>query len=257
MISVVYFHRADMSLHGNWHVAADSDEHYIADLTWGTGPSENLLFASTASSDENDHRGHHKAFDFAKMQPCLTFDLKVVGEKLTTDTKGERLAIVAREPDCHLLHQYDVRRRRQRPTSSIRIDASGMLGDAGKPTETNRIVYSPDGLHLALAFANNTAHVYDSRYLRSEPLHFLEHEGEEKENTYGIVEAQWTEEVGLVTGGADGCVRLWDVRRSSEDLRNGRVIAQRDNDIGHFSLGDTAKGEHTLVRGMLWACYYV
>ena len=44
-----------------------------------------------------------------------------------------------------------------------------------------------------------------------------------------------------------GCVRLWDVRQAADSPANGRVIAETDFDIAHFSIGDKSKGEAPLV----------
>lgn len=70
---------------------------------------------------------------------------------------------------------------------------------------------------------------------------------------YGVVEAFWMQcasrGLGLITGGADGCVRLWDVKRSSDDPYNGTVLAQCKTDIGHFTIGDVHRQERALVVG--------
>lgn len=54
-----------------------------------------------------------------------------------------------------------------------------------------------------------------------------------------------------------GCVRFWDpmkaapdptrVIRDTSDPQNGRIVAEVNSDIGHFSLGDRMEGEHRLV----------
>lgn len=46
---------------------------------------------------------------------------------------------------------------------------------------------------------------------------------------------------------AKGCVRFWDVRRSSDDISNGEVLARPNSDIGHFSVGEPYNGEKPLV----------
>lgn len=42
-------------------------------------------------------------------------------------------------------------------------------------------------------------------------------------------------------------MRVWDVNEAGENWGNGRIIAQADLDVGHFSLGDESKGEVPLV----------
>jgi hypothetical protein len=44
-----------------------------------------------------------------------------------------------------------------------------------------------------------------------------------------------------------GCIRLWDVRKSADSLENGTVLAETAYDIGHFSLGDPCNDEKLLV----------
>jgi len=80
-------------------------------------------------------------------------------------------------------------------------------------------------------------------------------------SSYGIVDAKWVEtetdrdrNLQLITGGLDGCIRIWDVMRSTDDPSNGRVIARMDSDIGCFSVGDKTNGEKTLVVGDCGNC---
>jgi len=59
----------------------------------------------------------------------------------------------------------------------------------------------------------------------------------------------------FVLGRKKGCVRFWDVRRSSDDISNGEVLARPDSDIGHFSVGDPYNGEKPLVMWVYPSSY--
>jgi len=119
--------------------------------------------------------------------------------------------------------------------------------------------FSPDGLLLAVARSDDELHVYDSRFLGrgGDPMRRFLHWGEDGfvgGDRWGIVDAVWVDGwcgrgLGIVTGGSDGCVRFWDVRRSGDDILNGEVLARSDSDIGHFSVGDPYAGEKPLVIG--------
>lgn len=37
------------------------------------------------------------------------------------------------------------------------------------------------------------------------------------------------------------------VTRDASDPQNGRIVAEVNSDVGHFSLGDRMEGEHRLV----------
>lgn len=116
--------------------------------------------------------------------------------------------------------------------------------------------FSPDGIYLAAGRSDNRTDVYDARNIGGGVLHVFEHTGPSRvspgSESYGVVEAVWVEasrKLGLVTGGNDGCVRLWDVCKASNNPVNGTVIAETAFDVGYFSLGDPYKREKPLVVG--------
>jgi WD40 repeat protein len=170
----------------------------------------------------------------------------------------------------HFMRMYDVRRKNSRAVWSSKLEPFT------KPTdgEVNRAKFSPDMIYLAVARNDDVTHVYDSRMVSKGPMHAFEHVGAGRNipgnESYGIVEAHWVESsarsLGLVTGGTDGelrivtagpndtlttitsgCIRFWDTRKASDDPMNGTVIAETDFDVGYFSLGDSYKGEMSLV----------
>jgi len=100
--------------------------------------------------------------------------------------------------------------------------------------------------------------VYDSRYLECGAMYKFKHQdpnhGTPGTESYGVVEARWVTSfdgrgLGLISGGNDGCIRLWDISQASDNPTNGRVVAETDFDIAHFSVGDISKGEAPLVVG--------
>ena len=54
-----------------------------------------------------------------------------------------------------------------------------------------------------------------------------------------------------------GCVRLWDVRRASDDPLNGRILAQGVDDVATFALGDIYKGEIPIILCVQCAVLFV
>ena len=44
-----------------------------------------------------------------------------------------------------------------------------------------------------------------------------------------------------------GCVRLWDTKLAASDPVNGRILAQSDDDVATFSLGDIFEGEVPII----------
>lgn len=134
------------------------------------------------------------------------------------------------------------------------------MRDPGFEGEASCSAFSPDGVFLALARSDNETHVYDVRYLARGrgrgPLFMYRHTGECRAASasvrYGVVKAQWlrsarSRRMALVTGGDDGCVRVWDPQVAVDDATNGAVVAEVHSDIGHFSIGDPFAGEHRLV----------
>lgn len=159
---------------------------------------------------------------------------------------GERLALVTKDSTEVHMRIYDIKQKNgRRPIYSTVL--RNFYG------EISRAVFEPGGIYLALARNDNTTHVYDSRYLDRVLLEFAHEEGDTPlKEKFGVVEAHWatsfdTKRIGLLTGGNDGCVRLWDHRKSADDPSNGRVLVQMPADIAHFQIGDPCRGEAALV----------
>ncbi|KAI9062963.1 hypothetical protein FKP32DRAFT_1612178 [Trametes sanguinea] len=228
--------------------------HVTAEMAWGFDASRNLLFASSAC--QADTSGHHKVFDVVRNRVVVEFDAgKEACSSLALDPLGERLFIATECPDSSFtLRQFDARTRDRKPAQKVALEPFAPGTDRAS-MEINALALSSDGLYLAAGRTDNWADVYDARMLARGPLHSFAHEDAVSgaRDNYGVVKAQWVDGrphgVGLVTGGSDGCVRLWDVRRAADDPLNGTVLARGDYDVATFNLGDMYNGENPIIVG--------
>ncbi|KAL1734035.1 hypothetical protein EV714DRAFT_203322 [Schizophyllum commune] len=270
-----------------YQVAEPGSDHAVSAIVWGKGPSRDYIFASTEPASTSDDEepppiGFHKGFNVRtgnrfELIPAGTHDsgagdalavndegklLLVLHLPALTALVGDRLAIAARCPTGHILQILDIRNPEKGRRSVERIalpsfDFSAVDWRIGLENDVNDMSYAPGASHLlALARSDNVALIYDLRNTRW-PLHTLRHVGDRaphvKRGFHGVTQLQWVshKRLGLVTAGADGCVRLWDPSISSEDdpQKNCTIIAEVDADISAFSLGERGTKEHTLMVG--------
>lgn len=242
-------------------------QHSVGAIVWGKDASADTLFASSESQSITDYSGYHVAFDPDQGRRTYEFSAKESGDAMALDPDGARLALCTASHDgAHFLRLYDIRRKDgQRPLQKISLDTFFAGSSSGFPQlesrdgEVRAVSFSPDGLLLAVSRSDDELHIYDSRFMgRSrEPMRRFLHWGDDcclGGDRWGIVDAVWVDGwcgkgLGVITGGSDGCVRFWDVRRSADDISNGEVLARPDSDIGHFSVGDPYSGEKPLVIG--------
>ncbi|KIJ65665.1 hypothetical protein HYDPIDRAFT_88648 [Hydnomerulius pinastri MD-312] len=164
--------------------------------------------------------------------------------------------------NSHPMRLYDVRRKTKVAYETEELEkfcTRQSFSSSQEPRESqevNSASFSSEGRLLSVARSDNRLHVYDVRALSKGPLCRFEHHGSDVVGGggYGIVEAKWVEgrdrrRVGLVSGGNDGYVRLWEPALSYKDELQGAILGRTDFDVGYFSIGDGWKGEKPLVIG--------
>ncbi|KAJ3800801.1 WD40-repeat-containing domain protein [Lentinula aff. detonsa] len=244
-------------------IPQEGNIHRSGPMKWGCGPTGSLLFASSESCGDNSGVGYHKAFDVRRRTEYFKFDLSEDGDALAVDAFGEKAAFITvkRNDDDMIededrtnaqrtLRIYDVRRmdgRRQAEVAhQVKLESS----------EVNCASFSPDGIYLAVGKLDGRTLVYDSRFM-DELLYDFEHHGPSLvspgNDSYGITHLEWRvlhqDRLALVTGGPDGCVRLWQPHWAPRITEQGRIVAQVNADVGYFTIGDRFQGEHELVVG--------
>ncbi|KAI0093147.1 WD40-repeat-containing domain protein [Irpex rosettiformis] len=251
-------------------VCRTEDSQPVQALIWGRERTGNMVFASTASEVWNDHSGYHKVFDAESGAPLRAFNNQNAGECLDVNPRGNELALVTCGTEqLFELSMYDIRSREL--SRSIQLDRLPHWYEENDenrtdssvnklPSTINQVSYSSDGVYIALARSDNAVHVYDSRFLNRRLYNFRHNWGSEgtlDDLKYGVYQIQWvdcpnTGKLSLISGGADGCVRLWDLTAGRSRLwytEDGAVLAQSESYAGWFSLGDPAKGEKPLILG--------
>lgn len=93
--------------------------------------------------------------------------------------------------------------------------------------DVNLVDFSPCETYVISCSHRNEVAVFDRRFYRQEPLHRFQHlHKDDDEANAGITTALWwptgllgTSQCMLVSGGGDGAVRIWDIRRATEDAQ--------------------------------------
>ncbi|KAF9240722.1 WD40-repeat-containing domain protein [Melanogaster broomeanus] len=245
-----------------FHVAPKGTHHATGNTVWGDGPSKHFLFTSSEPPHDGDiGKGYHRAFDVRKGVQIIEFDSTEAGDAAAVSPDGTTLVLFTTGVgDSHSIRLYDVRRRMKYAYETgalekFRIRPSfGSNSELREAQEVNRVSFSSDGRLLAVPRSDNMLHIYDVRALSRGPLcRFVHHDSDTVGCVgYGVVEAKWIEgrtRIGIVSGGDDGCVRLWEPALGSQDEVQGAVIGRTDFDVGHFSVGDHQRGEKPLVIG--------
>ncbi|KAI0079607.1 hypothetical protein K474DRAFT_600032 [Panus rudis PR-1116 ss-1] len=241
---------------GKTTIASSSVHHQVADLCWGADFTSHLFCATsiTTGDEEADSRGFHQIFDITKMQGLCRPDAKDAGHVCATSNDGRSLFLATRGSIFqNTLWQYDLARKDSHSISHIQL-LPCFNRNQGKVTY---ISHSPDNIYLAVSGSCNQIHIYDSRFLGKGPLFQYAHTSSiayTSSGSYGVVKADWSSgHAGgqyLISGGADGCIRVWDTNRAHE-RDNGWVWFNMNYDIGHFSLGNVDNGEKALIVGSL------
>jgi WD40 repeat protein len=194
-------------------------------MTWGSGPTSHLLFASSEPNGKG-RLGFHRAFNVDAQTLVHEFDLRDPGDAIALDNEGRALLIkrlseltpvtglrlaVITNGDEHLIRVFDARGSSKDAMQCTHLETS--LWPPSFNWDVNSASYSPDGLYLVVARSDNISHVYDSRVLEKGPMHTFEHRGSRRDGPgsgpFGVTDARWVEtptrrKLGLVTGGIDG-----------------------------------------------------
>ncbi|KAJ7030655.1 WD40-repeat-containing domain protein [Mycena alexandri] len=238
----------------------DRDAHVTGSIAWGLNHTSSLIFALSEPVVKNDNRGRHQAFDTLALTQAFTFHTSEAGDAgdaLCVDPTGNTAALVTNGGLDSFLRIYDVGKKDGSATQTCRLETFSTPDH-----EVNCMAFSPDSIYVAIGRDDNRTHVYDSRMLGRGILFDFRHSelqlSSNGQSFFGVVGVKWVESrtrrLGLVTGGNDGCVRLWDPLGGDQE---GIILAQADSDIAYFSLGDRFNGEHELVLGDSGGTVYV
>ncbi|KAH0836678.1 WD40-repeat-containing domain protein [Lanmaoa asiatica] len=243
------------------YVAPRGSGHAAGSTLWGKGPSKHLLFSSSEPTAKNDDSGFHHAFDTHRGVQAVQFDATESGDATALSPDGTTLVLFTCGADStHPVRLYDVRRKSKEAYETEELEKFQVRPHIGSnqelvgSEEVNEASFSPDGRLLAVARNDNALHVYDVRALSRGPLCRFQHHDSDTVGGggFGVVAANWIhsrDRIGIVSGGNDGCVRLWEPALGSTDEVQGAVIGRTDFDVAHFSVGDCQSGELPLVIG--------
>ncbi|KAG1774960.1 hypothetical protein EV702DRAFT_973928, partial [Suillus placidus] len=165
------------------------------------------------------------------------------------------------ENNQHPIRLYDVAHKSGHSVTKTTLDPS-----ASQVTtfEATIAAFSSEGRLLAVACSDNAMHMYNIRALTKGPLARFKHGELDAIGSpgYGAVHACWVEgrdqwRVGIISGGNDGCVRVYDPLIASLDKSQGKVLARTEFDITYFAMGDMWAGEKPLILGHCGGGLYV
>ncbi|KAK2463584.1 hypothetical protein APHAL10511_004335 [Amanita phalloides] len=241
----------------SYNVAAIGAQHRVGSIIWGFGPTAHLICASSEPIDDDCSDGYHKLFDVKegiKEGKSYDLDAKEAGDTLALMPDGSTLVHTSLGPNrAGIIRLYDIGRKLVSAVETVRMEPFRQRING----EVNSISISPDGIYVAIARGDNRVHVYDSRFFKRGTLFEYEHQGPSLVNpghhSFGAVGVQWAEtehsRLSLVSGGSDGCVRLWNPLEAVSSPKNGIILAQAHSDVGNFSLGDRTQNEQQLIVG--------
>ncbi|KAJ6619960.1 WD40-repeat-containing domain protein [Mycena sp. CBHHK59/15] len=233
----------------------EQESHVTGSIVWGCESTSHIIFASSEPKGVNN--GFHMAFDTDVEKLAYQFDADEAGDALAVNPTGGIVALATNDGTDSFLRLYDVKRQNSAAIQTRRLETF-----ASTDREVNHMAFSSDSIYLAVGRDDNCAHVYDVRMLEKGVLLDFKHSEMlyrvPEQNLFGVVRVQWVEtpnqRLGLVTGGNDGCVRLWNPLCARGE---GIVVAQANSDVAYFTVGDPYNGDHGLVVGDSDGAVYV
>ncbi|KLO15725.1 WD40 repeat-like protein [Schizopora paradoxa] len=238
----------------------------------GTRNSDSRIFASSEAPEDSGAKCQHGCYD-ANTRGCLyKFSNEDSGDTMALNSQGETLALVT-SGTHKTLGLYDVAKGERTTTKTANIPSKDSRPNA--LWEVNAARFSPDNVLLALGLSDDRVLIYDTRFISTNRgpcmTYDLERGLRDGEEHYGVTALEWVpgyygnRGLGLLTGGSDGCVRLWDVGQGHnpedigwiEDIWSPEnVIALCDHGIASASLGRNRE-EYRLVVGDVGGEVYV
>lgn len=246
-------------------VAPPDARHAAGTVLWGRGPTERFMYTSSEAHDsdgEGKDEGFHRAHDISRGRVLFPFSANESGDAGAISPDGSiYVLITCGENNRHPIRLYDIARKSGYAVAETTLEPSV---SRVATFEATIATFSSEGRLLAVARSDNAVHMYDIRALTKGPLATFKHEELDAVGSagYGAVHARWVEgrdrrRVGIVSGGNDGCVRVWDPLIASSDESQGKVLARTEFDVAYFSMGDIWTGEKPLVLGHCGGGLYV
>ncbi|KAF8527863.1 hypothetical protein BU17DRAFT_81108 [Hysterangium stoloniferum] len=269
---------SDFTVQGLWNPKGNSrrtndsledDIQQVGATVWGHRTTSNEVFV--CSERLSCEALYHGAFDFVAGKHIYHFDDHRNGEELALDPEGTsfanllfaavygiiggKIALFTSHEDRLFFRTYDVRHKLEKHCAEVELPPGPRNPDPEFCREVSKSVWSPDGLLLAVGSNEDDVYIYDVRQLRQSvgPILSLNHKTHTRSH-FGITVLEWTTEnrfcktqrLGLLTGGADHCVALWDINTACKERR---VVAELQGQVGVGHFGDLSRGEKPLVAG--------
>ncbi|KAG0709299.1 WD40-repeat-containing domain protein [Suillus ampliporus] len=247
------------------YVAPAGADHAAGTVLWGSGPTERHMYTSSEPHDsdgEGKDKGFHRVHDISRGRELFRFSADEAGDAGAVSPDGSTYVLITcGENNQHPIRLYDIARKSGQPVAQMTLEPSVSQVPSFEATTAT---FSSEGRLLAVGRSDNAMHMYDIRALSKGPLAMFKHEELDAVGSagYGVVQTCWVEgrdrrRVGIVSGGNDGCVRVWDPSIASSDKSQGKVLARTEFDVAYFAMGDMWAGEKPLVLGHCGGGLYV
>ncbi|CAE6433954.1 unnamed protein product [Rhizoctonia solani] len=202
----------------------------IVNASWGADRCRDNIVCGAQADDGVDGRlilvdgKVGQCIASTESESCCTVSVDPTGTKTAFTGSGR-----GGNPKRHVLRLYDPQRTGWKRITEIGIPSSKSELDS----EIIDSAWSPDGIQLACARADNSVNVFDARWLGQKRCmqvfrHETDHGSGTSADSFGVQGVVWFGSETLVSGGGDHCVRVWDTRRSDPC----RVIARLGGGIG-------------------------